>query len=71
MAVRQGGVYRREKDGTEKQVSGPTREQRLGAHAHHPSQQPVEKPVARSSKPAAGKPTPVKDADNAESSTDA
>ncbi|RXE48703.1 hypothetical protein [Chromohalobacter israelensis] len=71
MAVRQGGVYRREKGGKQTQVVTPTRDQRLGAHARHPSQQPVEKPATRSTKAAVEKSTPVKDADNADSTTDA
>lgn len=71
MAVREGGVYRREKDGAEKQLSGPTREQRFGAHATHPSKKIKATKATAAKVTDAGKSTPVKDADNADSSTDA
>lgn len=74
MAVREGGVYRREKGGTEKRVSGPTSDQALGAHAKHPSKQAA---AAKASDPAqagatsAAKSTGVKEQGDAKSSAGA
>ena len=74
MAVREGGVYRREKGGTEKRVSGPTPDQALGAHAVHPSQAKATAKAAPES-PKAGatsaKSTGVKEQGDAKSSAGA
>lgn len=74
MAVREGGVYRREKGGTEKRVSGPTSDQALGAHAVHPSQAKAPANV-ESEPPKAGatsaKSNGVKEQGDAKSSADA
>lgn len=49
MGTRQGGVYRREK-GKITQVSEPTKEQRFGAHAEHPSASKAAVPATEPSK---------------------
>lgn len=70
MATRQGGVYRRE-NGKKKRVVAPPREQRFGAHAHHPST-PAPQPATKSSAPkGGGKSTPVKETDDADTATGA